>query len=59
MYGDLPAAPAIDLSVADTNRLLGLDLDAATIAGHLSGVEFEVTPGDDDRMVVQVPSFRC
>lgn len=55
---DLPVAPTIELSVADTNRLLGLDLDAESIAGYLTSVQFDVVSRDNKKITVQTPSFR-
>lgn len=55
---DLPVPPTIELSVAATNRLLGLDLDAESIAGYLSGVEFEVVSCEKEKLIIKTPSFR-
>lgn len=48
----------IRLSAERTNRHLGTGLSAEAIAGHLSAVEFSVTPKDHDLMDVLRPSFR-
>jgi phenylalanyl-tRNA synthetase beta chain len=55
---DLPVAPTIELSVAATNRLLGLALDASAIAGYLNHVGFAAAPQDGEWIIVQTPSFR-
>jgi phenylalanyl-tRNA synthetase beta chain len=52
------AAPRILLSVAATNRLLGLALNAGEIAALLSAIAFEISPKDDDSLEVTPPSFR-
>lgn len=49
---------AVTLGVADTNRLLGIDLDAATIAELLESIEFRVEDRSQDRLIVMPPSFR-
>jgi phenylalanyl-tRNA synthetase beta chain len=52
------AAPRILLSVAATNRLLGLALNAEEIATFLTAIAFEVSPRDTDSLEVTPPSFR-
>jgi len=52
------AAPRIILSVAATNRLLGLALNAGEIATLLTAIAFKVSPRDDDSLEVTPPSFR-
>ncbi len=52
------AAPRIGLSVAATNRLLGLALSAEEIAARLRSIDFTVHPGGADRLEVTPPSFR-
>jgi phenylalanyl-tRNA synthetase beta chain len=51
-------APRIALSVAATNRLLGLELNAEQITAFLTAIAFTVNPGDADRLEVTPPSFR-
>lgn len=46
------------LGVDDTNRHLGIDLDADTVTSLLSSVGFEVVKGNKDILDVAVPSFR-
>lgn len=55
---DLPASPTINLSVANTNRLLGTDIDGAEMARLLNGIEFTAKPAKGDAFTVSVPSFR-
>ncbi len=48
----------IPLSVKNTNRLLGTDLDQKSMADHLKSIEFSVEERGDDLLAVTVPSFR-
>jgi len=48
----------IHLNVADTNRLLGTDLDQQQIRELMESIEFFVTPGETDVLEVTPPSFR-
>jgi phenylalanyl-tRNA synthetase beta chain len=48
----------IPLSVKNTNRLLGTDLDRKSMADHLKSIEFSVEEKGDDLLAVTVPSFR-
>jgi phenylalanyl-tRNA synthetase beta chain len=48
----------IDLSVAATAQLLGVDIDRETIGDLLRSIDFSVQPADDDRLSVRPPSFR-
>jgi phenylalanyl-tRNA synthetase beta chain len=58
IQANLPAAPAIALSVAATNRLLGTDLDGDTIIALLEAIEFHVVEKNGDLLQVKTPSFR-
>ena len=54
-----PYAPRVlDLRVGRTNRILGTDLGAATVCGHLKALEMEVIEEGDDVLRVTPPSFR-
>ncbi|MGI9604334.1 MAG: phenylalanine--tRNA ligase subunit beta [Acidimicrobiales bacterium] len=55
--GDTPDRSPIRVRPAKINGLLGTDLDAARIAGHLSSIGFESAPVGDDLDVV-VPTWR-
>jgi len=51
----------VELSVARTNRLLGLDLDQKTIGGLLQAIGLEVASvagGGEGRLSVALPTFR-
>jgi len=48
----------IPLSVKNTNRLLGTDLDQKSMAEHFKSIEFSVEEKGDDLLAVTVPSFR-
>lgn len=48
----------ISLSVKDTNRLLGLQLNQNEVEDALKSVEFAVEKRDDDILSVRVPPFR-
>ncbi len=50
--------PNIRLSVAKTNRLLGLSVDAEKIKGYLTSVEFSVDILDEDSLSVTPPPYR-
>jgi phenylalanyl-tRNA synthetase beta chain len=50
--------PTIGLSVEATNRLLGTQLAAGTVAELLRSIEFEVTSADDNLLEVVPPSYR-
>ena len=50
--------PTIRLSTSRTNAVLGTRIDQATMARLLESVAFDVTPQDEDILVVGVPSFR-
>jgi len=49
---------SIDLSVARTSSLLGIDLQAADIIDHLVSIGINCHQVDDDRLTVAPPSFR-
>ena len=53
-----PEPPTILLSVHETNRLLGTDLNAADIQEFLSAIEFSVAAEDNGTLSVAPPSFR-
>ncbi len=53
-----PDVKTIPLSVQNTNRLLGTDLDRNSMSDHLKSIEFSVEEKEDDLLVVTVPSFR-
>ncbi|MDA8137798.1 MAG: phenylalanine--tRNA ligase subunit beta [Desulfobacteraceae bacterium] len=55
---DLPQAPAITLSVAAANRLLGTGMPRAEMARLLNAIEFKAKAGKDNTLLVEVPSFR-
>lgn len=57
-YPGRQAIAPIRLSAERTNLHLGTGLSAEAIAGHLSAVEFSVSPKDHDLMDVLRPSFR-
>ncbi|MEN8781260.1 MAG: phenylalanine--tRNA ligase subunit beta, partial [Desulfobacterales bacterium] len=50
--------PVISLGVSQTNRLLGTDFSAPTIASLLQSIEFDVTTENNHRLTVTPPSFR-
>jgi phenylalanyl-tRNA synthetase beta chain len=55
--GSLPERKPVHLRTDRVNALLGTDLDAATIGGHLRSIGFDATPDGGDHDVV-VPSWR-
>ncbi len=48
----------IKLRVSRTNDLLGMQLSSVEITRCLESIELQVTPSDDDTLVVTPPSFR-
>ncbi len=48
-----------EVSVGECSRLLGLDLDASTMAGLLRRMRFGAEPVGDDRVRVEVPCYRA
>ena len=50
--------PVISLGVSQTNRLLGTDFSAPTIATLLQSIEFDVRPANNHHLTVTPPSFR-
>lgn len=48
----------LTLRVSRTCDLLGMQIDAATIAKTLASIEINCTVGDSETILVQVPSFR-
>lgn len=55
---DLPGPAVIDLSVAATNRALGIDLKQKQMAELLNGIAFETVAKDKDILQVTAPTFR-
>jgi len=55
--GELPDRSPVRVRTARVNAILGTDLDAPTIAGHLESIGFATTPVGADHDVV-VPSWR-
>lgn len=55
---DIKSPPPITLRVGRTSRLLGVDLDAATISRYLKSIEIGVSQQDEETLIVQPPSFR-
>jgi phenylalanyl-tRNA synthetase beta chain len=55
---NLPRPAVIELSVAHTNRTLGVDLKPGAMAALLEPIEFKCTPDGDDILRVEAPSFR-
>jgi len=55
--GNLPTPPAVRLRSDRVNAILGTELTTDEIAGHLTGIGFEVTAAGDDHDVT-IPSFR-
>ena len=58
------AAPSLassfrEVSVGECSRLLGLDLDASTMAGLLRRMRFGAEPAGADRVRVEVPCYRA
>ena len=49
---------SIYLSVADTNRILGISLNQNEMISLLKSIEFEVTADKDDHLKVVPPAFR-
>lgn len=50
--------PVISLGVSQTNRLLGTDFSAPTIATLLQSIEFDVRPANNHHLKITPPSFR-
>ncbi len=48
----------LNLSVKNSNRLLGVELKAETIINYLEKYDFKCTEIDEDTLKVQVPSYR-
>jgi phenylalanyl-tRNA synthetase beta chain len=48
----------VSVEIARTERLLGLELDAARVAELLAPLEFSVSPGGDGVLAVTVPEHR-
>ncbi len=48
----------IALSINNTNRLLGTNLDQETMSTHLKSIDFSVKKTNEDILEVTVPSFR-
>ena len=48
----------ITLSVAAANRRLGTDLSAEQVQAYLAAIEFEVSAGDADTLLVEPPPYR-
>ena len=58
-YPNQQPTTTIELSSADTNRLLGTSFNADEIASLLKSVDFDVTTGKtDETLVVTAPTFR-
>jgi phenylalanyl-tRNA synthetase beta chain len=58
-YPNRQPTTTIELSAADTNRLLGTSFDRDEIASLLTSVDFEVAPGrTDEALTVTAPAFR-
>ena len=55
--GELPDRSPVRVRTARVNAILGTDLDASTIAGHLESIGFTTTPVGTDHDVV-IPSWR-
>ncbi len=55
---NLPQPASIDLSVEQTNRALGTDLDAHQMASLLNPIEFRCDVRDSSTLHVEAPSFR-
>lgn len=53
-----PQTPRLTLRRARVQRLTGLDLPRERMRELLAAMAFGVTPGDDDALTVEVPSFR-
>ncbi len=51
-------ATSMPLSVKDTNRLLGTGFNGDEIREMLESIEFKVKNVDDDKLMVDAPSFR-
>ena len=49
---------SIKVAVADANNLLGLELDASTIANLLQKFDYEVVEAGSDKLVVKPPVYR-
>ena len=58
--GDLPDRSPLRVRTARINGMLGTDLDAAAIGGHLRSIGFEATPAGDggEDLDVTVPTWR-
>ena len=48
----------IELSISETGRLLGIEMDRGNIKSCLESIEFNVENGDSDTLRVTPPSFR-
>ena len=59
-WGDLPDRSPLRVRTARINGLLGTDLDAAAIGGHLRSIGFEAAPAGDGGgdLDVTVPTWR-
>ena len=56
--GTLPQPATINLTVEETNRLLGTDLDGAEIKRLLASIEFQVEDNGHETLKVTAPSYR-
>jgi len=56
--GSLPQLPTINLTVEETNRLLGTDLGGAEIKRLLETIEFQVEDLGAETLAVTAPSYR-
>ncbi len=56
--GKIPQPAPIVLTVEETNRLLGTDLDQDEIKRLLESIEFQVESNADDALTVTAPTFR-
>jgi len=56
--GRIPQPVTITLTVEETNRLLGTDLDGAEIKRLLASIEFQVEDIGAETLAVTAPSFR-
>ncbi len=56
--GQLPQPQTLELSAKETNRLLGTNFSRTEIRDFLISVEFHISEGEADTLLVTAPSFR-
>lgn len=56
--GDTPDRTPLPVRVAKVNGLLGTDISATDMSGHLESIGFDVEPGSDDSLNVTIPTWR-